>query len=213
MTAALVVAKAPVAGRVKTRLGAEIGMDRAAELAAAALLDTLEACATALSTRFLALDGELDRAVRGDEIRAALAGWTVISQRGNGLGARLRHAHEDVAALAGEPVLQIGMDTPQASAEMLRHVAVRLTAPSDAILGQACDGGWWLLGVGDPRLVRHLDDIPMSTPETGARTQQMLFDAGAEVFAAAELRDVDTRADAEVVAALAPTTRFAEAWR
>ena len=37
---ALVVAKSPVAGRVKTRLGREVGMERAAELAAAALLDT-----------------------------------------------------------------------------------------------------------------------------------------------------------------------------
>ena len=39
----LVVAKAPVAGRVKTRLGAEVGMAAAAELAAASLLDTLAA--------------------------------------------------------------------------------------------------------------------------------------------------------------------------
>ncbi len=39
------LAKAPVAGRVKTRLGADVGMAYAAELAAAALLDSLDACA------------------------------------------------------------------------------------------------------------------------------------------------------------------------
>ena len=44
---ALVVAKAPVAGQVKTRLGADVGLEQAAGLAAAALLDTLEACTTA----------------------------------------------------------------------------------------------------------------------------------------------------------------------
>ncbi|MBU2074873.1 MAG: hypothetical protein KJ938_10585, partial [Actinobacteria bacterium] len=44
---ALVLAKAPVAGHVKTRLGADVGLGRAAELAAAALLDTVEACTAA----------------------------------------------------------------------------------------------------------------------------------------------------------------------
>ena len=44
---ALVLAKAPVAGRVKTRLGADVGMAYAADLAAAALLDTLLACTAA----------------------------------------------------------------------------------------------------------------------------------------------------------------------
>ena len=51
---ALVLAKAPVPGRAKTRLGAGIGMDAAADLAAAALLDTLAA--------FLATDGSPTRA-------------------------------------------------------------------------------------------------------------------------------------------------------
>ena len=43
----LVVAKAPVAGRVKTRLGAEIGMDAAAQVAASSLLDSVLACTAA----------------------------------------------------------------------------------------------------------------------------------------------------------------------
>ena len=41
----LVIAKAPVPGLAKTRLGAAVGMDVAAELAAAALLDTVRTCA------------------------------------------------------------------------------------------------------------------------------------------------------------------------
>ena len=54
---ALVMAKAPVPGRVKTRLGARVGMEVAAELAAAALLDTIAACRSAFAECHLALDG------------------------------------------------------------------------------------------------------------------------------------------------------------
>ena len=41
---ALVVAKAPVPGRAKTRLATVIGLEPAAALARAMLLDTLEGC-------------------------------------------------------------------------------------------------------------------------------------------------------------------------
>src|SRR5205085_8467621 len=88
---ALVVAKAPVAGRVKTRLGAEIGSGSAAEVAAAALLDTIAACRDAFGVDgcLLALAGDLTDAVRGDEIARALDGWSVARQRGATFSERL----------------------------------------------------------------------------------------------------------------------------
>ncbi|MUM34410.1 glycosyltransferase, partial [Mycobacterium sp. CBMA361] len=43
----LVVAKAPVPGQVKTRLGATIGAQASAAVAAAAVLDTLDTVAAA----------------------------------------------------------------------------------------------------------------------------------------------------------------------
>ena len=43
----LVVAKAPVPGQAKTRLAASVGEQAAADIAAAALLDTLDAVAAA----------------------------------------------------------------------------------------------------------------------------------------------------------------------
>ena len=79
---ALVVAKAPVPGRVKTRLGAVIGMDAAARVAAAALLDTLSACRSAFAECHLALDGDLRGACEEDELRDRLGGWVVHPQRG-----------------------------------------------------------------------------------------------------------------------------------
>lgn len=210
----LVVAKAPVPGRVKTRLGASIGMEAAAELAAASLLDTLEACAAAydVGRRHLALDGDLAEARRGPEIEAALTGWQVHPQRGEGLAARLGAAHADVAAVSGGPVVQVGMDTPHAPVGTLRAAADLLIGQDDAVLGPAHDGGWWLLGVAGPHLLVHLPEVTMSTDETGSQTLDALERAGGHVQQVEALRDVDELADASAVALAAPSSRFARAY-
>lgn len=205
----LVVAKAPVAGQVKTRLGALVGDDVAADLAAAALLDTLDACREAGAAGHLSLAGDLSRAVRGGEIRAALDGWTTTPQVGDGFAERLVRAHVDAGAGL---VVQVGMDTPQLTAAALHEVADAM-AGHDAVLAPATDGGWWALARRDADVVRHLASVPMSTDTTFVDTHAALERAGARVAQAPAMTDVDTVDDADLVAGLAPTTRFAEAWR
>jgi glycosyltransferase A (GT-A) superfamily protein (DUF2064 family) len=207
----LVVAKAPVPGKVKTRLGRVVGMDHAAELAAAALLDTLGVCVAAYGVErcHLSLDGDLARATHADDLLEATAGWTVHEQRGADFAARLVHAHEGAVSASGAPVVQVGMDTPHLEASTLRDVGSRLVHSDDAVLGPAVDGGWWLLGVGGPHLLRHLAQVPMSTDRTGSLTREALVRAGARVSVVETLRDVDEVSDAETVAAAAPGTRFA----
>jgi glycosyltransferase A (GT-A) superfamily protein (DUF2064 family) len=211
MTRALVVAKAPVAGLVKTRLGAEVGMVRAADLAAAALLDTIAACADAFGVEgcLLALTGDLGEAERGAELGRALDGWRVFPQRGSTFAERLAHAHADVPT--GGPVLQVGMDTPQLTASHL-HDAAKSMAEAEAVLGPAEDGGWWLLGLHRPAAAAALRAVPMSTPTTYADTRQALTDAGLGVATTALLRDVDTSADAAAVARTVPDSEFGRAW-
>ncbi len=59
--AVLVVAKAPVPGLAKTRLAVAVGDDAAADIAAAALLDTLDAVVDAgVQARVVALTGDLE---------------------------------------------------------------------------------------------------------------------------------------------------------
>jgi rSAM/selenodomain-associated transferase 1 len=205
----LVVAKAPVVGRVKTRLAATTGERAAAEVAAAALLDTLAACRTAVGAARcrLAVAGRLDESVAGDELAASLGGWTVVGQRSGTLGERLAHALTDVPG----PVLQIGMDTPQVTADLLLGVAERL-ADDPAVLGPAEDGGWWALGLRRPGHAAVLADVAMSRPTTYDDTRAALVAEGLGVADAPALRDVDRAADADAVAAAAPATRFARAW-
>jgi glycosyltransferase A (GT-A) superfamily protein (DUF2064 family) len=207
---ALVVAKAPVAGRVKTRLGAVIGMEAAARVAAAALLDTLVACRSAFDECHLALDGDLGGVEDETSLREHLAGWVVHPQRGTTFGERLAHAHADAAGSG--PTVQVGMDTPQVTPADLLEVAAA-GAGESAVLGPAADGGWWVLALQDPAAAAGLAGVPMSRPDTHDLTRRALVRAGHSVATARTLRDVDTFADGEAVFAGLSHGHFHRVWQ
>jgi glycosyltransferase A (GT-A) superfamily protein (DUF2064 family) len=208
----LVVAKAPEPGRAKTRLAATVGDRAAADIAAAALLDTLDAVAAApAASRVVALTGDLDAAAAAAQIRQRLESFTVIEQRGDDFADRLANAHTDAAT--GFPVLQIGMDTPQVTADLLAGCARSLLG-APAVLGPAVDGGWWVLGVQDPAMAECLRAVPMSQPDTGELTWKALHDNGIDVIAVDRLADFDVADDvAAVREACGPASRFARATR
>ncbi|GLZ55426.1 hypothetical protein Acsp07_50430 [Actinomycetospora sp. NBRC 106378] len=211
----LVLAKAPVAGRAKTRLTPPATPRGAARIAAAALLDTLEAAAAVPGAAVLvALEGDLADAERGDEIAGVLAAHTVVRQRGDALGERIEAVHADAADLfPGAATVQIGMDTPQLDAALLDQALRTVEAGAPAGIGIAHDGGWWALTLRDPRRAAIISAIPTSRDDTGPRTLAALRDAlGAEaVVELPTLSDVDTADDAAAVAALVPDGRFAHA--
>ena len=213
--AVVVLAKSPVPGVAKTRLAAAVGDGRAADLAAAALLDTLELCAEVFSSGFrvAALAGDLADARRGEELAAALEGWHVIEQRGGGLGERICHALHETHRLTGGPVVLVGMDTPHLRARVLAEVAETVAATGLPVLGPATDGGWWVLATADPRQADGLADVPMSRPDTYDRTHEAICRVARRVAPAPVMRDVDTAADAAWAAVAAPRSRFARAWR
>ncbi|UXA07834.1 DUF2064 domain-containing protein [Mycobacterium sp. SMC-2] len=208
----LVVAKAPEPGRAKTRLAATVGELVAAEIAAAALLDTLDAVAAApVAKRVVALTGDLGAAAGAAEIRQRLRSFTVIRQRGHDFADRLANAHADAAD--GYPVLQIGMDTPQVTAELLADCARRLLA-APAVLGLAHDGGWWVLGVAAPTMAECLRTVPMSQPDTGDLTLNALRGNGIDAKLVPRLGDIDVIGDvAAVREACGPASRFAKVTR
>ena len=211
----LVVARAPVVGLAKTRLAVSVGPNAAAEIAAAALLDTLDAVAAApVSARVVAMTGDLDAAVSASEVHDRLRDFTVIPQRGNGFADRLANAHIDAAAAAGpQPVLQIGMDTPQVTAQLIARCAETLVHVP-AVLGMAADGGWWILGVRSAGMADLLRTVPMSQDDTGRLTIAALRDAGIEPTIVETLCDVDTVEDLSAVRKVSATdSRFAQATR
>lgn len=193
----MVMAKAPVPGQVKTRLCPPCSFEEAALVASAALLDTLDAVAACRADRkIIALAGE-----PGPWIPS---GFDVIAQRGDTFEARLTNAWAD----AGAGGLQIGLDTPQVTADELDDLLLQLDRPGRVgVLGHALDGGWWVIGLS------HLDDvfrdIPMSTPITGACQEQRLCSLGFDVLKAGVHRDIDTVDDLLAVASQAPRSRTA----
>ncbi|MBV8965742.1 MAG: DUF2064 domain-containing protein, partial [Mycobacteriaceae bacterium] len=175
-------------------------------------LDTLDAVAAApVAARIVAMTGDLRAACRSGELRARLADFTVIQQRGTDFADRLANAHADAALSAGpRPVLQIGMDTPQVTPELIIHCCDALLA-APAVLGIATDGGWWALGVHSPTDADVLRAVPMSRDDTGAVTLRALRETGINVILVDQLSDVDTLDDvAGVRGACAPDSRFAQ---
>ncbi|GGV19525.1 hypothetical protein GCM10010495_38340 [Kitasatospora herbaricolor] len=204
----LVIAKAPVPGRVKTRLTPPCTPEQAASLAEAALTDTLRVLGSVpAGRRLLVLDGEPGRWLP--------SGWEVAPQVPGDLDVRLAAAF--ALAPAGAPALLVGMDTPQLNAAVLAaQLSPAARAGADAWYGPAQDGGFWALGLArpSPGLARRLLlGVPMSTPRTGEVLLERLAQAGLTVRRLPVLTDVDTARDAAEVAALAPGGAFAARWR
>lgn len=196
----IVLAKAPVPGRAKTRLCPPCTPRQAADIAAAALADTLatvDQLAHHLRVRpALVLDGEpgywLPR------------GIPVFPQRGAGLDERIAAAFDDV----GGPALLIGMDTPQVTTSLLTECLGALSAPGvSAVLGPADDGGFWAVGLREAN-ARAFVGVPMSTSYTGATQRARLDALGLVVADLPPLGDVDEWSDA-LLLPVAPDSRFA----
>jgi rSAM/selenodomain-associated transferase 1 len=193
----VVIAKAPVPGRVKTRLCPPCSPAQAADIAAAALRDTLDAVAAVPGRHVVALDGRAPTWVPPS--------FEVVAQRGDGLDERLAAVFED----AQGPTAIIGMDTPQLTPELLGRVAAALDDDGvDAVLGPAEDGGYWLIALDDPVPAAVLG-VPMSRDDTLAEQRRRLAELSLRVHETVCLRDVDHFDDALSVAAGAPRGRFA----
>jgi rSAM/selenodomain-associated transferase 1 len=202
----VVIAKAPVPGRVKTRLTPPFSPRQAARLAEAALADTLAAAMKVPAARHvIALDGAPGHWLPG--------GFEIISQRGRGLDERIAAALGEAYARLPVPVVLIGMDTPQVTPGLLESALRPLAdGTADAVFGPAADGGFWLLGLRrpDPALVV---GVPMSTARTGAAQLARLAGAGLRVRRLPCRLDVDSASDADAVAEQIPGSRFAAVLR
>lgn len=193
-TAAIVLAKAPVAGRVKTRLCPPLTPADAASVAEAALADTLDAVARCGADRLVV-------ALDGDPGPWLPPGFEVVVQRGSGLDERLAAAWSDVDG----PGVQVGMDTPQLLPGHLDDALARLDS-HDAALGPADDGGWWAIALRRPDPLCFLG-VPMSATTTGSDQRRRLLDLGWSVADLPSLRDIDTADDLVAVTSASPHLR------
>ncbi|RMF39766.1 MAG: glycosyltransferase [Alphaproteobacteria bacterium] len=178
----------PVPGRVKTRLGRDIGMIEACWWYRHAVRDLIRRVGRDPRWHtWLAVTP--DRAV---ESRFWPEDLPCLPQGGGDLGARMARIFR---TLPPGPVLIMGGDIPRAGAAHIAE-AFALLGRSDAVFGPTPDGGFWLAGLSRGRrkapagLFRN---VRWSTRHALADSLQTLGDA--RVSFAAPLPDIDTGLD------------------
>jgi rSAM/selenodomain-associated transferase 2/rSAM/selenodomain-associated transferase 1 len=189
-----VFAKAPVPGRVKTRLARTIGAEAAASTYRALAERTL---ATAAAARRAGVVGAIELWLDPESDPAAIVPWrdrfgvTIETQAGDDLGARMRNALRS-STTRGAPALLIGTDVPGFDVAYLARAAAALER-HDAVVGPAEDGGYVLIGLACD--IDVFGGIAWSTADVMAATRARLAACGARHVELPALWDVDTHDD------------------
>lgn len=195
-----VMAKAPRAGKVKTRLCPPLMPDEAREISAAFLRDITENIREA--ARDAPIDALIAYAPAGEEhafdgmlaegTRLLLADGNVpVPPAVQGFGRCLLHAMQGMFARGYGAAVVLNSDSPTLPTAMLRDTAVALLREGPrAVLGPAEDGGYYLLGL-KAAYTRPFEDVPWSTGTVAAQTRARVAELGLELVELAAWYDVD----------------------
>jgi rSAM/selenodomain-associated transferase 1 len=187
--ALVVMARAPQAGRVKTRLQPALTPYECAGLYAAFLGDTIDlAISIEEFIPFLAYMPVESKLVFE---RLIPAGMQIMPQVGGDLGQVMDMLMRRLMAQKYTPVIIIGSDIPALQPGTLRRALTAL-AHADVCLGPASDGGYYLVGARRP-VPALFQNIPWSTPDVLKATQESARRAGLSTTLLEELSDVDTK--------------------
>jgi uncharacterized protein len=190
-----VMAKAPRAGRVKTRLQPPLSAEEAAALNACFLRDTAENIAE------VEREGEAQGLICYTPVGHEAAfdgllpeGFAMIAQRGDEFGERLLCATADILSCGFGAVCLIDSDSPTLPASALRAAVSELARPGDrVVVGPSHDGGYYLIGMkhAEPRV---FERITWSTEGVFAQTAERVHEAGLELVELPRWYDVDDAA-------------------
>jgi len=184
-TAIILFAKAPLAGHVKTRLQAWLGIDATLALHEAFVLDTLDKL---LSLGDFA-DIELHTDIKTDVWRCPRV--TVREQSAGDLGLKMLHALSAGLTERRETVCIVGSDAPTLPAD---HLHTLLTSPADVALGPCEDGGYYAIACRrtHPEMFR---GVEWSSAVTLAQTEQSARRCGLSVERGPSWYDIDVPDD------------------
>jgi rSAM/selenodomain-associated transferase 1 len=182
----IIMVRAPVAGRVKTRLAADAGVTTAVRFArhrAGAVVQRVGSDPRWSTVLAVTPDSAVRARIWPRRVR-------VIPQGRGDLGVRMQRL---IDGAPPGPVIIIGSDVPDVGSAHIAAAFRRLRG-CDAVLGPAEDGGYWLVGLRRyPRRLAPFRGVRWSTPHALADTLGNL--GGCAVALAARLHDVDNGAD------------------
>lgn len=192
LCALAVMAKAPRAGKVKTRLAPPLTLEQSAALNICFLRDTTENIASVVANGNAA--GLICYTPVGDE--EAFDGllpqsFALISQRGEDFGERLLHAATDILACGFGSVCLIDSDSPTLPTLALQQALDELQREGDrVVLGPSHDGGYYLIGLKRAH-PQPFQNITWSTESVYRETVQQVQDAHLELVELPKWYDVD----------------------
>ena len=212
----LVFAKAPIAGRVKTRLASDVGVAAALQLYKQMLAHTIQLVVDSNIPTELWVDEP------GHDYFKPWADSTLLSLRrqtngdlGDRMAAAFARAFDETntknkiesktSTKVAPKIIAIGVDCPSITAEYFDQAYAAL-GESDCVLGPAQDGGYVLMGLRRPAptLFEHID---WSTERVLRQTRQRAESAGLTVTEIDTLADIDRLED---LALLRADQRFSE---
>jgi uncharacterized protein len=142
----LVFARVPERGRVKTRLAAELGDDRALELYRAMVRDTLQSIGQPTGDLEIEVVWAPTSAADGATLRRAFGEVALAMQTGATLGDRMSMAFSERFFFhRTQKIVAIGVDDPLIPRALIDD-AFALLESCDWVVGPASDGGYYLIG-------------------------------------------------------------------
>lgn len=137
----LVFIRNPKVGKVKTRIAAKTGDQKALEIYELLLQKTLHTCCHLAEIKVVVYYSDFidTKDIWNNDI------FEKRLQAGNNLGERMAKAFQDNLVEA-EKVVIIGSDCPYLTSNIIEHT-FELLAENDVVFGPATDGGYYLLGM------------------------------------------------------------------
>ena len=183
-------------GRVKTRLGATIGMRKAALLHRMFVQHLCQTMSAVAETRVISLSPDDRIDAMNESLRHwGLAGQWRISAQGEGdLGSRMERWFRDQIESDPSQAILIGADCPTLRPEQISQAADVL-ADHDVVLGPAADGGYYLIGLRGPWNDQYetlFREIPWSSPQVLGVTLDRVSSASLSAGQLETREDIDT---------------------
>ena len=187
--AVLIFCRNEIPGRVKTRLAAAVGEERAMDIYRKLCDHAADICSAADAVRVVCYDSYLETTDRWDG--CADERWL---QQGDDLGARREDAVSRAFHQGYAKVILIGTDCPQLTSPILESAFAELDS-NEVVIGPAEDGGFYLLALKSvqPEFFRNKN---WGTESVLAETIANAARLGLRYTLLPVLRDVDTAADA-----------------
>ena len=183
----LIFVKNPVLGRVKTRIAADTGNEKALSIYRELLKLTRNTASQVRANRFLFYSDFIDNTDDWPDIE-----FQKRLQSGKDLGERMKNAFAELQKNGNKCVI-IGSDCAELDSELV-HQAFELLNTYDAVLGPTADGGYYLLGLRKP-LPAVFEDINWSTEKVLDQSIRKIEAQGMTYALLPRLRDIDHEYD------------------